>query len=104
MSQIELGNSLDVSFPQVQKYESGVTRISAGRLQEIATVLQAAVGYFFEDGISPINRSKLLVAQAPVPQYVGDFLMSRDGLTLITAFTGIRSAKLRRETSIWSSK
>ncbi|WP_375617165.1 helix-turn-helix domain-containing protein, partial [Bartonella sp. AP58NXGY] len=36
LSQKELGNSLGVSFQQIQKYEKGLNRVSAGRLLEIA--------------------------------------------------------------------
>lgn len=41
MSQEELGDYLKVSFQQVQKYEKGVNRVSAGRLAEIAKVLKS---------------------------------------------------------------
>lgn len=38
MSQTELGKHLDVTFQQVQKYEKGVNRVSAGRLMKMAEV------------------------------------------------------------------
>src|SRR5215207_8104106 len=47
MSQTELGGVLDVTFQQVQKYETGSNRISAGRLQQIAEVLAVPVTYFY---------------------------------------------------------
>ena len=49
MSQTTVGEALDVSFQQVQKYENGTNRISAGRLQQIADFLGVTPGYFFED-------------------------------------------------------
>ncbi len=36
MSQKQLGYALGVSFQQIQKYEKGSNRVSAGRLKEIA--------------------------------------------------------------------
>ena len=39
ISQAELGEQLGVSFQQVQKYEKGVNRVGAARLQQIATAL-----------------------------------------------------------------
>jgi transcriptional regulator with XRE-family HTH domain len=48
MSQTALGGALGVTFQQVQKYEKGVNRIGAGRLQIIAGVLQVPINYFFE--------------------------------------------------------
>ena len=49
MSQSELGDKLGVSFQQVQKYEKGVNRVGASRLQQIATALDVPVTYFFDD-------------------------------------------------------
>ena len=48
MTQETLGNALAVTFQQVQKYESGTNRISAGRLFEIANLFEVEVSYFFE--------------------------------------------------------
>jgi transcriptional regulator with XRE-family HTH domain len=39
MSQDELGKALGVSFQQIQKYEKGVNRVSAVRLEQIAGAL-----------------------------------------------------------------
>jgi transcriptional regulator with XRE-family HTH domain len=47
LSQTELGNLINVTFQQVQKYEKGANRISAGRLQRIAEVLGVPVAHFF---------------------------------------------------------
>src|SRR6202035_3340730 len=49
MSQSELADKLGVSFQQVQKYEKGVNRIGASRLQQIATALDVPVTFFFDD-------------------------------------------------------
>jgi DNA-binding XRE family transcriptional regulator len=49
ISQAELGDKLGVSFQQVQKYEKGVNRVGAARLQQIATALDVPVT-FFDDG------------------------------------------------------
>ena len=40
LSQEQLGNVLGVSFQQVQKYEKGINRVSAMRLNQIAEALQ----------------------------------------------------------------
>lgn len=47
LSQTELGNLINVTFQQVQKYEKGANRISAGRLQRIAEVLGVPAAHFF---------------------------------------------------------
>jgi len=48
-SQKELANSLSLTFQQIQKYEKGVNRISAGNLYKISHFLKVPIKYFFED-------------------------------------------------------
>ncbi len=52
ISQPALAGSIGVAFAQIQKYEHGVNRISAGRLFEVSKALGVPVGYFFE-GLDP---------------------------------------------------
>jgi transcriptional regulator with XRE-family HTH domain len=47
ISQTELGRKLGVAFQQVQKYENGTNRISAGRLPDVAAALDVHIGYFY---------------------------------------------------------
>ncbi|SSZ39375.1 Helix-turn-helix [Bartonella grahamii] len=49
LSQKELGSHLGVSFQQIQKYEKGLNRVSAGRLQEIANILEVPITFFYTD-------------------------------------------------------
>ncbi|MGH6920379.1 MAG: helix-turn-helix domain-containing protein [Geminicoccaceae bacterium] len=48
LTQEQLAAALDVSYQQIQKYETGANRVSAGRMLEIARKLGVEVGYFFE--------------------------------------------------------
>ncbi len=48
MSQAELGEELGVSFQQIQKYESGVNRVSAARLYSICKALNVSLSSMFE--------------------------------------------------------
>ena len=52
LTQEQLAAALDISYQQIQKYETGANRISAGRLYEIAQELDTDVSAFF-DGIEP---------------------------------------------------
>jgi transcriptional regulator with XRE-family HTH domain len=47
-TQEQLGESLAISYQQIQKYETGANRISAGRLFQIAQRLDVPVSYFFD--------------------------------------------------------
>ncbi|GAA5108665.1 helix-turn-helix transcriptional regulator [Bartonella jaculi] len=49
MSQKQLGNQLGVTFQQIQKYEKGLNRIGAGRLKEIADILNVPIAFFYSD-------------------------------------------------------
>ena len=51
LTQEQLAAALEVSYQQVQKYETGANRISAGRIYEIARKLGVDIGYFF-DGLA----------------------------------------------------
>src|SRR5690349_10315866 len=97
MSQEKLGDALNLTFQQVQKYEKGTNRIGASRLQQIAHFLDVPVAFFFE-GAPDLHGG---VGQngsgsAPSPAYVSDFLATADGLALTKAFMQIKDIKLRR--------
>ena len=93
MSQTKLADAVGLTFQQIQKYEKGTNRISASRLQEFAGILQVPVGFFFEG--AP-QLSGLPNGTASSPDYVSEFLATRDGLALIKAFTQIKNEQLRR--------
>src|SRR5260370_34102888 len=73
MSQEKLGDALDLTFQQVQKYEKGTNRIGASRLQQISNILQVPVEFFFE-GAPNVLPSGNAVKDAPSASYVSDFL------------------------------
>ncbi len=95
MSQTKLGDALQLTFQQVQKYEKGTNRIGAGRLQHIASILQVPVEFFFE-GAPNSHRPAHGKREASTPDYVSDFLASSTGLSLTKAFMRIKEPTLRR--------
>ena len=94
MSQEKLGFALGLTFQQVQKYEKGMNRIGASRLQQISHILQVPVAFFFEgapNALAPQGSGRALsMAQ------IDDFVSDSDGLRLIRAFMRIDNATLRR--------
>lgn len=48
MSQEKLGEAIGLTFQQVQKYERGSNRISAGTLYRLSQVLDVPVSFFFD--------------------------------------------------------
>lgn len=49
LSQEKLGEAINLTFQQIQKYERGANRVSASRLFEIAKVLDVPIGFFYDD-------------------------------------------------------
>lgn len=91
MSQTELGQTIGLSFQQVQKYEKGSNRISASRLEKIAGALQVPVSFFFED--LPDNRED--INTAPSPDFLA-VMSAAEGLALIKALMRIKNRKIQR--------
>jgi transcriptional regulator with XRE-family HTH domain len=95
MSQSNVADALGVTFQQLQKYEKGVNRISASRLQYIAQIFQVPVTFFFE-GASHIPGEEHAQTYTPFPNFVSDYLATSDGLNLTKSFMQIPDPKLRR--------
>jgi transcriptional regulator with XRE-family HTH domain len=85
ISQAELANELGVSFQQVQKYEYGANRISAGRLQQIAEYLSVPVSFFFGPLSGAGNQNGM----------ISNLLGSAYALRLSQAFSRIQDKKLQ---------
>lgn len=49
LTQQELAATLRISYQQIQKYETGGNRISAGKLYILAKALNVDVNFFYED-------------------------------------------------------
>jgi transcriptional regulator with XRE-family HTH domain len=89
MSQTELGGALDVTFQQVQKYETGSNRISAGRLQQIAEVLEVPVTYFYT-GLHDVETT----AGSPLEDEF-NLLQSAHTVRLVRAYSRIPDRRIR---------
>ena len=57
ISQIELAASTGISRQQIQNYEKGNDRISAGMLNAISHKLNVPINYFFDNLELPINAA-----------------------------------------------
>ncbi|MFT4089489.1 MAG: helix-turn-helix domain-containing protein [Asticcacaulis sp.] len=92
LSQTELAESVGVTFQQIQKYESGVNRISSSKLFEISKVLQTSIQYFFDFPEEyPENFSVSSSEESVI-----NFLYTAEGIELARTFTAIRNGRKRR--------
>ena len=85
ISQAELGDQLGVSFQQIQKYEKGMNRVSAVRLEQIANMLEVPVTYF-------LDQSETVGKLVPE---MAAFMTSPEGMKIAKAFMSLRDAKAR---------
>src|SRR5438045_5271403 len=59
LSQTGLADGIGLTFQQVQKYEKGTNRVSAGRLQRIADMLDVPVVFFYRGmGAKPKRKDE----------------------------------------------
>ena len=103
MSQERLGDSLGLTFQQVQKYERGVNRVGASRLFDLSRVLDVPISFFFDDmpdslaanfGGAPNRRSAGL--QDPGDPFSDDTLSRRETLELVRAYYRITDPSVRK--------
>jgi transcriptional regulator with XRE-family HTH domain len=95
ISQEQLGSELGLTFQQVQKYEKGQNRISAGRLYKIARILSVSVEHFFE-GIGGAGDADRRRNGMPDDAEISVFLASPEGLALTAGFMKISDPATRR--------
>ena len=84
LSQAAFGEKLGLSFQQVQKYELGKNRISAGRLLECADILVKPVDWFFE-GLARETKC----AGQPAPDLFAMMLANATGRRLVEAYLSV---------------
>ena len=85
MTQQQLAERVGIKFQQIQKYETGMNRVSASRLYEIAAALDAPVAHFFEG----LDEG----AEAAVGS---DFLSDKEAMELVRSYYAIPENQRRR--------
>jgi transcriptional regulator with XRE-family HTH domain len=95
LTQEQLGEQLGLTFQQVQKYEKGVNRISAGRLFEIASTLSVPITYFYEgvDDLLETVPAMMTVHETDAPPSLP--VINGEAMELVTAFQKIEDASVR---------
>lgn len=108
MSQERLGESLGLTFQQVQKYERGVNRIGSSRLFELGQILDVPVSFFFDDMAEAARPSGLGLTTGLAPGLAeesatfehdlddGLSLDKRETLELIRAYYRITDPAVRK--------
>lgn len=91
LSQHALGRAIHTSYQQVQKYENGTNRISAGTLLEVSKLLNLPVSYFFEHYAKPEVRS------GRGPSDLLSFATTAEGIELLQTYLAIKTPEGRKQ-------
>jgi transcriptional regulator with XRE-family HTH domain len=86
MTQQQLADKVGIKFQQIQKYETGMNRVSASRLWDIADALGVQISFFF-DGLTEVEA-----AQAGA----SDLMADKEALELVRSYYAIPEAQRRR--------
>jgi transcriptional regulator with XRE-family HTH domain len=96
MSQIEVADALGITFQQVQKYERGMNRVGASRLQQISDALGVSPFYFFE-GAPTVGKKVPAPKEGELSeQTILSFLATTEGAALVRSFLAIKQKQIRR--------
>jgi len=86
MTQQQLADKVGIKFQQIQKYETGMNRVSASRLWDVAEALGVTISFFFE-GLGEATNTL---------QSGGDILADKEALELVRSYYAIPEAQRRR--------
>ena len=86
MTQQQLGDKVGIKFQQIQKYETGMNRVSASRLWDIADTLGVTISFFFEG----LDENEAAATPAT------DMMAEKEALDLVRSYYAIPEAQRRR--------
>ena len=84
MTQQQLADAVGIKFQQIQKYETGMNRVSASRLWDIAAAMDVPVAFFFE-GLGDRGEAAGV-----------DLLADKEALQLVRAYYAMPEAQRRQ--------
>ena len=87
MTQQQLADKVGIKFQQIQKYETGMNRVSASRLWDISESLGVTIAFFFEG----LQEDGVAVKVAGT-----DLMADKEALELVRSYYAIPEAQRRR--------
>ena len=85
MTQQQLADKVGIKFQQIQKYETGMNRVSASRLWDIAETLGVTIGFFFEG-----------LANGTIAPVGTDIMADKEAMELVRSYYAIPEQQRRR--------
>ncbi len=96
VTQQQLGDKVGIKFQQIQKYETGMNRVSASRLWDIAEALDVPVSFFFEGFVKDVGDTDSVVADVSPSSAQGDLLSDKEALDLVRSYYAIPENQRRK--------
>ncbi|MCL4130010.1 UNVERIFIED_CONTAM: hypothetical protein GTU68_020980 [Idotea baltica] len=88
-TQQQLADQVGIKFQQIQKYETGMNRVSASRLWDIAAALGVDVSFFFEG----LDDTLIASDASGMPS---DVMADKEALDLLRSYYAIPENQRRR--------
>lgn len=92
----EIGDILDVSFQQIQKYERGINKLSCSNLYILATALEVPVKYFFDRECGNFSLNSLCGQDNNEGYNLGDNVSEQELSKLIKYYSRIGDCNARK--------
>lgn len=98
LSQTKLGQAINVTFQQVQKYENGANRVGASNLFKIGKALGVEVSFFYEGMPEYVDQGNGVAGLSDRDQKVfeSDPLTSREAIELMHNYYRVSDEQVRR--------
>lgn len=93
MTQQQLAEKVGVKFQQIQKYETGMNRVSASRLWNISDVLGVEISFFFQDMPDEVCTTSKDATTSSMP---ADIMVDKEALELVRSYYAIPENQRRR--------
>ena len=97
LSQTKLGETVDVTFQQIQKYENGTNRIGASNLYKISKTLGVDVGFFYEGVEGAFADGATGLSDSARVSFEHDPLSSREAIELMHNYFRITEPTVRKK-------
>lgn len=101
LSQEKLAEAISLTSQQIQKYEKGMNRISAGRLFEFSRILDVPITYFYEQmqGVKSASGQNLGFSDNEQDSFdvEGDVMQNKETLNLLRVYYSVKDPGDRKE-------
>ncbi len=98
MSQEKLAEAIGLTFQQIQKYERGLNRISAGRLFQFSRILEVPISYFYDQYTPESVVGKQGLADNKQESLLSnDIMQSKETIELLRTYYSIEDTEMRKD-------